>query len=88
MILRQTTTQILLNCQTKKARTQEKDECYDRTGPDELIQMAAKEMLDWKVVDIKGKNNPVPIYYVRELKKNSRLGQVLLSTIQKRLRKR
>ena len=67
MILRKTTTQIVLNRKTKKARIQEKDrECYDRTGPDELIQMAAKEMLDWKVMDLKGKCNPVPIYYVRE----------------------
>ena len=54
---------------TKKARTQDKDgECHDHNSKDDLIQLAAKKMLDWKVLDRRGKKDPVPIYYVRENK--------------------
>ena len=70
------TEQLILDRPTKKARKQEKDgECHDHTSQDDLIQLAAKEMLDWKVLDRKGKKDPVPIYYVMENKNKEEPGK-------------
>lgn len=64
------TEQLILDRPTKKAKDGKKErEYYDRTSQDDLIQLAAKQMLDWKVLDRKGKKDPVPIYYVKEHEK-------------------
>ena len=70
------TEQLILDRPTKKARKQEKDgECHDHDSKNDLIQLAAKEMLDWKVLDRRGEKDPVPIYYVREHKNKQKPGK-------------